>query len=126
MSSREIIFGDVVQNSILGKTHVFTIGSGFCSFDFSLNSKLNLREDDPFLQKQENEYIRDYENKKLEINDDPSNEESINEIDFKMSIINCLMHMFKNIANGELNTYFVNKFTYNHNAELSQVVCKVL
>ena len=50
---KEIIFGDIVNDTI-AQSNIFSIGSGFSSFDFTLNRQLNLRKDDPFLLKDEN------------------------------------------------------------------------
>ena len=44
----------------------------------------------------------------------------------KMSIVNSFLHLLKNISNGAINHYFMQKFTYHHEAETTTQVCQIL
>ena len=116
---KEIIFGDIVNDTI-ANNNIFTIGSGFSSFDFTLNRQLNLRKDDPFLLKEENKYVKEAQ---LEFSSSDLEKSERNAVlELKMSTVNAFLHFLKNA--GQINSYFLNKFSHHHSADLSGIVCK--
>ena len=43
-----------------------------------------------------------------------------------MSIVNSFLHFMKNAGHGQINSYFLNKFSHHHDAPMSGLVCKSL